>query len=179
MVQFVCTQCPSPSARVDMATQTAKAVKGDTKRSQNAFQIFYPCHDTRAPSFFQKYQQCASECQVTKGADLRTEHGAKVANCWGGRLCRCVLVFCWSSARHRGVLLRVLVALLGRVAAFAVPACVVPSISLHLTGTRPKNRKHLWAVYGCTLLGQSKLPERGRKNEVSIYNENPVACDRH
>ena len=32
MFQFICTQGPSPSARVDMATQTAMAAKGDVKR---------------------------------------------------------------------------------------------------------------------------------------------------
>ena len=53
--------------------------------------------------------------------------------------------FCSPCLCLPGVLLWGLVALLGRVAAFAVPSCVVPSISSRLTGARPKNRKNLWS----------------------------------
>ena len=129
----------------------------------NTLYKFHPSYDTRTPSLVQKYQQCACEREVTMGAELRTKHGAKVANCGEEPalpVCACVLlVFCSLAPvplvlvfRSCGGLLRCLRC----VAVFAVPACVVPSISSRLTGTRPKNRKNLWAVYGCTLFGQSE-----------------------
>ena len=88
----------------------------------NTLYKFHPCYDTRTPSLVQKYQLCASERQDTKGADLRTERGAKVANCWGAGsagVCLCfagllLLGFCFPCFCHP--LLWVL----------AVPACLSP-----------------------------------------------------
>ena len=96
----------------------------------------------------------------------------------GGRaalpVCACVSLVFRSLASVP--LVFVPVALLGCVAAFAVPACVVPSISSRLTGTVPRTGKIIGQSTGILYLASQKFSERCRKKEVSIHNEIPAAC---
>ena len=127
----------------------------------------------RTPSLVQKYQQCASESQDTWGADPRTEHGANVANCWGAGsagVCLCLPGVLLPGFRSPclccpGVLLWVLVALLGCVAAFAVPACVVPSISSRLTGSVPRTRKSLGSLRVYFIWPVRSFPKGGARKK--------------
>ena len=131
----------------------------------------------------------AIERKDTKGADPRTERGVSVANCWEGLalpVCACVsLVFRSLASVPPVFVVRVCSCgfLLRCLAVLPLSLCPLALSPLFFTfdGHRPKNRKNLWAVHGCTSLGSAsqRFSERGRKNELSIYNGNPVACDRH
>ena len=147
----------------------------------------------RAPSLVQKHQRIKRgsdlnghprcQCQDTKGADRRTEHGAQVANCWKRRagysgvclclpglllpgfrsscLCRpgellwCACCAAWLCYRFRCARLR------------------CPLFSLRLTGNVPRTRKIFRQSAGVLYLAtQVKIfSERRRKKEVSIYNK--------
>ena len=138
----------------------------------------------RTPSLVQKYQQSASESQDTWGADPRTEHGAKVANCWGAGcagVCLCLPGLLLPGFRSPLPLLSGC-ALVGACCAawlccrFRCARLRCPLNFFKFDGHRPKNRKIFGQSTGVLSLASQKFSERWRKKEVSIYNENPVAC---
>ena len=101
-MQLECSSSFACSVRVHQHEWTwplrRRRLRREIRSVSNTLFKFHPCYDPRTPSLVQKYQLCACERQDTKGADLRTEHEATVANCWGVRalpVCACVLlVFC-------------------------------------------------------------------------------------
>ena len=138
------------------------------------------------PRWSRSTNSCASERKDTKGADPKPSMGQKLQTL--GRaalpsLCLCLPGFCapWlpfplslsSGVCSCGCLLRCLAVL---PLSLYLPACVVPSISSRLTGTVPRTGKIFGQSTSVLYLASQKFSERWRKKEVSIYNENPVAC---
>ena len=124
-------------------------LRREVRSVSNTLYKFHPYYDTRTPSLVQKYQLSASERQDTKGADLRTEHGAKAAKLLGVLalpVCACVLLVVCSLASvppvfvirvcSCGCLLRCLAVL----TLLLCPLALSPQFLKRLTGARPKNR---------------------------------------